>query len=102
MLNTLRHHSFIRHLQACKYYEYLQDFVVFGIKEARACVFAGSFFFLLFISHHITFGLYRYDFLFVSAVLLQTILLLSRVETLDEFKTILLFHVLGFALPSSI
>ena len=77
---------------------YLKDFLIFGLKEARACIFAGSFFILLFLSHHITFGLYRYDFLFVSAVALQILLLAAKIETFDEFKTIVLFHVLGFAL----
>ncbi len=80
------------------YREYLKDFLVFGLKEARACIFAGSFFALLFISHHVTFGLFRYDFLFVGAVVLQAILLITKLETYDEFKTIVLFHFLGFAL----
>ncbi len=79
-------------------HEYIYDFFVFGLKEARACVFAGSFFVLLFLSHYITFGLYRYDFLFLAAVLLQIILLATKIETFDEFKTIVLFHVLGFTL----
>lgn len=74
------------------------DLFAFGLKEARACIFAGTFFALLFLSHHVTFGLFRYDFLFVSAVLLQIILLLAKIETFDEFKTIILFHVLGFCL----
>src|SRR5882724_9835687 len=78
--------------------EIVRDFFIFGVKEARACVFAGSFFILLFLSHYITFGLYRYDFLFLAAVLLQVILLLTKIETFDEFKTIILFHVLGFTL----
>lgn len=81
-----------------KYREYLKDFIVFGLKEARACIFAGSFFALLFISHHVTFGLYRYDFLFVGAVVLQVILIATKLETWDEFKTIVLFHFLGFIL----
>lgn len=78
--------------------EYLIDFFVFGVKEARACIFAGSFFALLFLSHYVTLGLYRYDFLFVSALVLQLLLLLTKVETFDEFKTIVLFHFIGFAL----
>jgi uncharacterized membrane protein YoaT (DUF817 family) len=81
-----------------KFKEFATDFLIFGIKEARACIFAGSFFVLLFLSHYITFGLYRYDFLFVAAVLLQVILLATKIETWDEFKTIILFHVLGFTL----
>jgi len=79
--------------------EYVYEFVLFGIKEARACIFAGSFFVLLFLSHKIPlFGIARYDFLFLAALLLQVILLLTKVETWDEVKTIFLFHVLGTAL----
>ncbi|HWO07101.1 MAG TPA: DUF817 domain-containing protein [Candidatus Paceibacterota bacterium] len=78
---------------------YLWEFFVFGTKEARACIFAGSFFVLLFLSHHIPlFGLHRYDFLFLAALFLQIVLLLTKIETWDEVKTIFLFHVLGTAL----
>lgn len=78
------------------YYSY--EFLIFGLKQFCACVFAGSFFVLLFLSHHISFGLFRYDFLFLAAVLLQIILVVLKIETKDEAKTILLFHVIGFAL----
>lgn len=75
------------------------EFVVFGIKEARACVFAGSFFVLLFLSSHVPlFGLARYDFLFLAAIALQVILYLAKIETWDEVKTIFLFHIFGFCL----
>lgn len=78
---------------------YIQEFILFGLKEARACIFAGSFFVLLFLSHKIPlFGLPRYDFLFLAALFLQIILFLTKVETWDEIKTIFLFHILGTAL----
>lgn len=78
---------------------YIWEFFVFGIKEARACIFAGSFFVLLFLSHKLPlFGIARYDFLFLAALSLQIILLLAKVETWDEMKTIFLFHALGTAL----
>lgn len=81
------------------YAPYILEFIVFGIKEARACVFAGSFFALLFLSNYIPlFGLHRYDFLFLSAIALQIILFLTKIETWDEIKTIFLFHVVGTAL----
>lgn len=77
----------------------LGEFLVFGIKEARASIFAGSFFILLFLSSHIPlFGFSRYDFLFVSAVVLQVILYLTKIETWDEVKTIFLFHIVGMGL----
>ena len=77
----------------------IAEFIVFGIKEARACIFAGSFFSLLFLSHKIPlFGLPRYDFIFFAALFLQIVLFLTKIETLDEIKTIFLFHILGTAL----
>ena len=79
--------------------EAVRDFFVFGIKEARACIFAGSFFALLFLSNHIPLGgLARYDFLFLSAIALQVILYFTNVETWDEIKTIFLFHLIGTVL----
>src|SRR5665213_1734021 len=57
--------------------EWIYELMVFGLKEARACIFAGSFFILLFASNHIPlFGLARYDFLFISAILIQVALYL--------------------------
>ena len=41
---------------------FILDFLAFGLKEAVACVFAGVFFLLLFLSHRLPlFGLPRYD-----------------------------------------
>ena len=76
-----------------------REFIVFIVKEARAAIFAGSFFVLLFLSNHIPlFGLARYDFLFISAILIQVVLYKTGLETKDEVKTIFLFHMIGLAL----
>jgi len=65
----------------------------------RSSVFAGSFFVLLFLSKHINlFGLARYDFLFITAIILQAILYFSGLETKDEVKVIFLFHIVGLVL----
>lgn len=75
------------------------EFLVFGVQQARACVFAGSFFLLLFLSNHLPlFGLARYDFLFLSAIAIQIVLYVCRLETLHEIKVIFLFHIIGFVL----
>jgi len=72
------------------------EFVLFVIKEARACIFAGTFFLLLFLSNHIPlFGIARYDFLFISALLLQILLFTAKIETWDEIRAIFLFHIIG-------
>ena len=79
--------------------DHVLDFFYFGLNQARSCIFAGSFFFLLFISNKIPLlGFDRYDFLFLAAVFIQVVLILVKIETLDELKVICVFHVIGFAL----
>lgn len=78
---------------------FLHEFFIFGFKEARSCVFAGSFFVVLFLSNHIPlFGLPRYDFLLIAALVIQVILVATKLETWDEVKVIFLFHIIGFIL----
>lgn len=78
---------------------YVKELAVFTLKQARSCIFAGSFFILLFLSHKLPLGhLPRYDFLFLAAVAIQIILYATKIETKDEIKTIALFHVIGLAL----
>ena len=75
------------------------EFLIFGIKQARSAIFAGSFFVLLFLSNHFTIsGIARYDFLFLASILLQAILYFSKLETWDEVKVIFLFHIIGIVL----
>lgn len=75
------------------------EFLYFGIKEARACLFAGLFFISIFVMPHGgLFGIPRYDALLVIALAIQIFMIWSRLETLDEAKAILLFHIVGFAL----
>ncbi len=77
----------------------LYEFVIFGIKQGRACVFAGSFFVLLFVSNYLPLGdLPRYDFLFLAAVAIQIVLYVTGIETKDEVRVIFLFHLIGLAL----
>lgn len=77
---------------------FFQDFLAFGIKQALACVFAGAFLITLVLSHHVTLGLFRYDFIFVMALLIQCILYKTGLETGDEVKVIFLFHFIGIVL----
>src|SRR3989344_884161 len=77
----------------------MREFLVFGIEQARAAIFAGSFFLLLFLSNHIPLGgLARYDFLFIAAVVIQVVLYFTKLETKDEVKVIFLFHIIGLVL----
>ena len=78
---------------------FVHEFVVFGLKEARACVFAGTFFAILLLSTFVTVpGVARYDLIFVLTLATQFALLLFRLETKDEALTLCLFHVIGLAL----
>lgn len=75
------------------------ELFIFGLKEAASCVFAGSFLFLLAISGHITIpGLARYDFLFLGAMAIQIVLIISGVESLREVAVLSMFHALGMGL----
>jgi uncharacterized membrane protein YoaT (DUF817 family) len=78
---------------------FLWEFFLFGLKQARACVFAASFFTLLFLSRHLPlFGLARYDFLFLAAVAVQLALLGFGLESRAEVLVLCAFHALGLAL----
>lgn len=77
----------------------MYEFAVFGIKEVRACIFAGVFFVILFLSNHIPlFGIPRYDAILLAALALQIVLVWKRIETKDELLTLCAFHALGLAL----
>lgn len=45
-----------------------------------------------------TFGLTMYDFLFVAVIVIQAVLLLTKIETVEELKIILIYHVLWFVM----
>src|SRR5918997_1839252 len=71
----------------------------FGLKQVRACVFAGLFFAAVFaVPRGGLFGIPRYDLLLLIALLIQAGMLWAKLETWDEVKAITLFHVIGFAL----
>ena len=75
------------------------EFLYFGVKEARACLFAGLFFVALFtIPRAGVLGIPRYDVLLIVALAIQVWMIWTRLETFDELKAICLFHVVGFAL----
>ncbi|MFT3818813.1 MAG: DUF817 domain-containing protein [Rubrivivax sp.] len=68
-------------------------------KEAQACLFAGLFFAaVLLVPRAGVWGVPRYDALLIIALAIQAWLLWTGRESVDEFKAICLFHLLGFAL----
>ena len=75
------------------------EFLIFGWKQVRACVFAGSFLAVLLLSKHLPLGsLARYDFILLAALVIQALLLALRVETLAEAAVLMAFHLLGLGL----
>lgn len=77
------------------------EFVVFGLKQAWACLFGGAMLFLI-LSTRLVWPedawLARYDFVFLCALALQAAMLAFRLETFDEAKAIFLFHAVGTAM----
>lgn len=78
---------------------FLLEFLYFGVKEARACLFVGLFFGAVFsVPRDGLLGIPRYDVLLIFAVAIQAWMVWAKLETIDELKAISLFHVIGFAL----
>ncbi|HAQ34629.1 MAG TPA: DUF817 domain-containing protein, partial [Alphaproteobacteria bacterium] len=74
------------------------EFVSFGVKQAWACLFGGLMLGLLiatFLFYPDDAALGRYDFLTLSALAIQIGMLVTRLETWEEAKVILVFHVVG-------
>jgi len=77
------------------------EFLYFGIKEARACLFVGLFFAAIFLMPRGgLFGIPRYDLLLVVAIAIQLWMVRVKLETWDELKAVCLFHAVGFALEA--
>jgi uncharacterized membrane protein YoaT (DUF817 family) len=74
------------------------EFLLFGFKQGWACLFGGLMLALL-LSTHLFYptnaALSRYDFLTLAALSIQAAMLLFRLETLEEAKVILIFHIVG-------
>lgn len=76
----------------------LYEFFRFGVKQAWACLFGGLMCALLLGTHWWypqNAWLARYDFLTLAALGIQAALLALRMETWNEAKVILIFHVVG-------
>lgn len=74
------------------------EFLMFGLKQGWACIFGGAMLALLMgtaLWYPADAPLARYDFLVIGAVLIQAAMLAFRLETLDEAKVIMAFHVVG-------
>ena len=77
---------------------WLYEFALFGFKQGWACLF-GALMLALLLATHLFYPadapLARYDFLVIGAVAIQIGMLAFRLESLEEAKVILAFHVVG-------
>jgi uncharacterized membrane protein YoaT (DUF817 family) len=75
------------------------EFLVFGLKQIRACVFVAVVFAAVFLMPRAgVCGVSRYDLLLIVALAIQGAMLWAKLETLDELQAVCLFHALGFGL----
>ena len=77
---------------------FIYEFTRFGVKQAWACLFGGAMVTLIvgtFLWYPRDAALGRYDFLFLMAVAIQIVMLVFKLETFDEAKVILIYHVVG-------
>lgn len=80
---------------------FLYEFLRFGVKQAWACLFGGAMVALIVATRYAypqDAFLSRYDFLFIAALTIQCLMLGLRLETLDEAKVILIYHLIGTAM----
>ena len=78
---------------------FLLEFLYFGFKEARSCLFAGLLFSAIALVPRSGFlDIPRYDVLLLIAMILQAWMVWTGLETIDELKAISLFHLIGFGL----
>jgi uncharacterized membrane protein YoaT (DUF817 family) len=77
---------------------WLYEFFRFGLKQGWACLFGGIAITLMIATYRFYpagAALARYDFLFLCMVAVQVVLLGGRLETCDEAKVILIYHLVG-------
>lgn len=76
---------------------FIIEFFLFGLKQARACLFGGFLLFVMLLTHYWypVEGLHRYDFIFLAAVGFQLFLLAAKLETLKEMVVIVVFHLVA-------
>ena len=76
----------------------LAEFILFGLKMAWSCLFGAAMLSLIIVTHLVwpaDAPVHRYDFLLLCALVIQAMMLWTRLETLDEMKVIGLYHVIG-------
>lgn len=76
----------------------LVEFGVFGLKQAWACVFGAALLAVILavrLWYPENAALARNDFLTIAAIIIQVLMIVTRLETFRELRVIVLFHVVG-------
>lgn len=75
----------------------IKEFWIFGLKQANACLFGGFLLALMFITKfwYPLESMHRYDFIFLSAIAFQALLLAFKLETFREAIVIVIFHIVA-------
>lgn len=77
----------------------MRNLIQFTYLQALSCLFPLIMFTSLAVSKFVSIPyLPRYDFILIICIGAQVLMLVSKLETVDEFKVICLFHVIGLAL----
>lgn len=100
-LNTLDTHLLNQRTRASLtgFSRFALEFLYFGLKEARSCLFVGLFFTAVFLVPRAgVLSIPRYDVLLFLALMIQAWMVWAKLETIDELKAVTLFHFIGFAL----
>lgn len=74
------------------------EFITFGVKQGWACLFGGLMLAMLvgsYLFYPADAALARYDFITIMAIFIQALLLILRLETWEEARIILIFHIVG-------
>lgn len=98
--------SYLHHRRAALHARYvtgwksqtLFEFISFGIKQGWACLFGGLMLAMLvgtYLWYPADAVVARYDFITFMAVFIQAMMLLLKLETWEEAKVILIFHIVG-------
>jgi uncharacterized membrane protein YoaT (DUF817 family) len=91
-------HAILDRLPRHGFYGSAVEFLVFGLKQAWACLFGGAFLALVIISAVFwpaNAFISRYDALFLSAIFIQFTMLVFKLEKPSEAIVIFMFHVVG-------
>ncbi|MGI0119904.1 DUF817 domain-containing protein [Zooshikella sp. RANM57] len=75
----------------------INELWLFGLKQAYASIFGGFLLFTMIVTSYWypLENLHRYDFIFISAIVFQVLLLITKLETLRESLVIIVFHIVA-------